>query len=159
MTEKKSETVQRFFFSCHLCSRPLRVTRGSSAPDPLRAARGKNNQHKPPQIVSERAASGVPKSTAIARELSTAVRVDQPGVREAHFQVVQQRGLMQVTEGGQVVQALQDVWVPQRWQGGGLAAYLVLHHLRRQKGKTYFLKIGHKDDTLEYAKLFFLSLL
>lgn len=36
-------------------------------------------------------------------ELITAVRVDQPEVREAHFQVMQQRRLVQVAESCQVI--------------------------------------------------------
>lgn len=56
---------------------------------------------------------------------------------------------MHVTESGQVIQTLQNVWVSQWWETGGLAAYLVLHHLRRQYRKigAYFLKILHKEDT------------
>lgn len=96
----------------------------------------------------------------MSAELITAVRVDQPGVGEAHFQVMQQRRLVQVAESGQVIQTLQNVWVSQRWEAG-LLVYLVLRHLRRQKGKVgiYFLKIGHKEITLAYARIFFPSLL
>lgn len=111
--------------------------------------------------MSERTGSRAPKSTAIvSAELITAVRVNQPGVGKAHFQVMQQGGLVQVAESGQVVQTLQNVWVSQRWEAG-LLVYLVLRHLRRQKGKvgTYFLKIGHKEITLAYARIFFPSLL
>lgn len=74
---------------------------------------------------------------------------------------MQQRRFVQVTESGQVIHALQNVWVSQRWEAAGLVVYLVLRHLRRQERKTgtYFLKTGHKEDTLEHARFFFSSLL
>lgn len=46
----------------------------------------------------------------------TTVGVDDPGLHEAHSQVVKDGGFVQVAERRQVVLAHQDVWVPQRGQ-------------------------------------------
>lgn len=48
--------------------------------------------------------NAAPKPTVIVGvELITAVRVDQPEVRKAHFQVMQQRRLVEVAESCQVI--------------------------------------------------------
>lgn len=78
--------------------------------------------------------NGAAQSTVIVgAELITAVRVDQPEVRKAHFQVMQQRRLVEVAESCQVIYAHQHVRVPQRGKTVGLGGYFVLHHLRRQE--------------------------
>lgn len=61
--------------------------------------------------------------------ISTAVGVDDPGLHEAHFQVVQNRRLVQVAESSEVVLPNQDVRVAkggQFWFGRvhGVVAHL-----------------------------------
>lgn len=59
----------------------------------------------------------------------TAVGVDEFGVDEAHFQVVQHGRFVEVTQSCQVVFTHQDVGVPQVWQSFSLQVQLVLQFL------------------------------
>lgn len=63
----------------------------------------------------------------------TAVRVDELGVDEADFEVVQHSWLMEVAECREVILAHQDVWVSQVRQVLHLGVQLVLDVLRSYK--------------------------
>lgn len=66
----------------------------------------------------------------------TAVGVDELGVDEAHFKVVQHRRLVQVAESCEVILSHQDVRVSQVWKILGLGVQLVFNFLWSSKHNT-----------------------
>lgn len=81
----------------------------------------------------------------------TAVGVDEFGVDEAHFQVVQHGRFMKVTQSRQVILSHQDVRVPQVRQGFSLRVQLVLQILSHtQTGRV--LGLPEFISKLRYKK-------
>lgn len=66
--------------------------------------------------------------------ISTTVGVDDPGLHESHFEVVQNRRFVQVAEGSQVVLSHQDVRVAKRGQCWFARVHGVVAHLCRRGG-------------------------
>lgn len=69
----------------------------------------------------------------------TAVGVDEFGVDEAHFQVVQHSRFVQITQCCQVIFSHQDVWIAQVRQVLGFRVQLVLQILENTPKKNTIL--------------------
>lgn len=84
----------------------------------------------------------------------TAVGVDEFGVDEAHFQVVQHGRFVKVTQRRQVIFSHQDVGVPQVRQGFSLRVQLVLqilthkHIIRISDLPEFISKLRHNKGIL-----------